>query len=97
MTSIHPTAIVHPGAKLGAGVSIGAYSLIGEHVEIGDNTTVAAHVVITGRTKIGRDNRIFQFCSVGDEPQDKKYADDPRKLHAELWHRAGWRRDPRRQ
>jgi UDP-N-acetylglucosamine acyltransferase len=80
MSGIHPTAIVHPGAKLGAGVSIGAYSLIGEHVEIGDNTSVAAHVVITGRTKIGRDNRIFQFCSVGDEPQDKKYAGEPTAL-----------------
>lgn len=80
MTNIHPTAIVHAGAKLGAGVSIGAYSLIGEHVEIGDNTSIGPHVVVTGRTSIGRDNRIFQFCSIGEEPQDKKYAGEPTRL-----------------
>lgn len=80
MTAIHPTAIVHADARLGAGVSIGAYSLIGEHVEVGDNTSIGPHVVITGRTTIGRDNRIFQFCSIGEEPQDKKYAGEPTRL-----------------
>lgn len=71
---IHPTAIIHPSAKLGAGVSVGAYSIIDERVEIGDNTRIGPHVVITGNTKIGCDNRIFQFCSIGEVPQDKKYA-----------------------
>lgn len=80
MTHIHPTAIVHARAKLGEGVSIGAYSLVGEHVEIGDNTAIGPHVVVTGRTTIGRDNRIFQFCSIGEEPQDKKYAGEPTRL-----------------
>jgi UDP-N-acetylglucosamine acyltransferase len=76
-TMIHPSAIIHPSACLGAGVTVGAYSIIGEHVEIGDNTTIAPHVIIAGRTRIGCDNRIFQFCSIGEAPQDKKYAGEP--------------------
>ncbi|MFA7269608.1 MAG: acyl-ACP--UDP-N-acetylglucosamine O-acyltransferase [Sterolibacterium sp.] len=78
--AIHPTAIVHPGAKLGRDVEVGAYSLIGEHVEIGDGSRIGPHVVISGHTLIGRDNRIFQFCSIGEIPQDKKYADEPTRL-----------------
>jgi UDP-N-acetylglucosamine acyltransferase len=74
---IHSTAIIHPGARLGAGVSVGPYSIIGENVQIGDNTRIGPHVVISGCTRIGCDNRIFQFCSIGDEPQDKKYAGEP--------------------
>lgn len=77
---IHQTAIVHPGARLGANVSVGAYSIIGEHVQIGDNTEIGPHVVIEGHTTIGRDNRIFQFSSIGAEPQDKKYAGEPTRL-----------------
>ncbi|WP_300331542.1 acyl-ACP--UDP-N-acetylglucosamine O-acyltransferase [Accumulibacter sp.] len=74
---IHPSAIIHPGARLGANVTVGPYSIIGEHVEIGDNTVVGPHVVISGRTRIGCDNRIFQFCSLGEVPQDKKYSGEP--------------------
>jgi UDP-N-acetylglucosamine acyltransferase len=77
---IHPTAIIHPGARLGAGVSVGPYSILGEHVEIGDNTWIGPHVVITGLTRIGCDNRIYQFCSIGDAPQDKKYGGEPTEL-----------------
>lgn len=77
---IHPTAIVHPGARLAEGVSVGPYSVIGEHVEIGEGTAVASHVVIEGRTRIGRANRIFQFASLGGEPQDKKYRGEPTRL-----------------
>ena len=80
MAGIHPTALVHPGARLGADVEIGAYSLVGEHVEIGDGTRVGPHVVINGHTRIGAGNRIFQFCSIGEEPQDKKYAGEPTRL-----------------
>ena len=80
MAGIHPTAIVHPDAKLGGDVEIGAYSLIGAHVEIGDGTRVGPHVVINGHTRIGAGNRIFQFCSIGEEPQDKKYAGEPTRL-----------------
>ena len=77
---IHPTAIVHPGARLGSDVEIGAYSLIGEHVEIGDGSRIGPHVVVTGHTRIGQGNRVFQFCSLGEEPQDKKYAGEPTRL-----------------
>ena len=77
---IHPTAIVHPDAKLGKEVSIGPYSIIGEHVEIGDRSWIGPHVTISGHTRIGCDNRIFQFNSIGEAPQDKKYAGEPTRL-----------------
>ena len=77
---IHPTAIIDPGAKIGANVEIGPFSLIGPNVEIGDNTVIGSHCVIKGHTRIGRDNRIFQFCSLGEVPQDKKYAGEPTRL-----------------
>jgi UDP-N-acetylglucosamine acyltransferase len=70
---IHNTAIVHEKARLGEGVEIGPYAIIGEHVVIGAGTKVGPHAVIEGWTEIGRDNRIFQFASVGAEPQDLKY------------------------
>ncbi len=78
--SIHPTAIVHPSAKLGRGVVVGPYSTVGENVEIGDHSVIGPHVVVTGHTTIGSDNRIFQFCSIGEQPQDKKYAGEPTRL-----------------
>lgn len=78
--SIHPTAIVHASARLGRDVVIGPYSLVGEHVEIGDRTVIGPHVVIAGHTRIGCDNHIFQFCSIGEQPQDKKYAGEPTRL-----------------
>jgi UDP-N-acetylglucosamine acyltransferase len=77
---IHSSAIVHPEARLGANVAVGPYSIIGEHVEIGDNTRIGPHVVISGHTRIGCDNNIFQFCSIGEIPQDKKYAGEPTRL-----------------
>ena len=77
---IHPTALIHPGARLGAKVEIGAYSIIGEHVEIGDDCRIGPHCVITGHTRMGRGNRVFQFASLGEEPQDKKYAGEPTRL-----------------
>ena len=70
---IHPTAVVDPSVKLGAGVSIGAFSVIGAHVDIGDGCAIGPHVVIQGPTRIGRDTRIFQFASIGADPQDKKF------------------------
>lgn len=70
---IHATAIVHPDAKIAPGVEIGPYAVIGEHVSLGEGTTVGPHAVIEGWTEIGRDNRIFQFASVGAAPQDLKY------------------------
>lgn len=71
---IHPTAVIHPGAKLAENVSVGAYSTIGEHVVIGAGTTIASHVVVEGWTELGCDNKVFQFSSVGADPQDLKYA-----------------------
>ena len=71
---IHPTAIIDPAAKLADDVEVGAFSVIGPDVEIGSGTVIKSHVVINGPTRIGKDNRIFQFASLGDEPQDKKYA-----------------------
>lgn len=79
-TNIHPSAIVAAGAKLGDNVSVGPFSIIGEHVEIGDNTWVGPHVVIEGHTSIGRDNRFFQFCSIGAINQDKKYKGEPTRV-----------------
>ncbi len=78
---IHPTAIVEKGVILGANVKIGAFSFIGTGVEIGDDTEVKTHVVINGPTKIGKENKIFQFASIGEDCQDLKYAGEPTKLH----------------
>jgi UDP-N-acetylglucosamine acyltransferase len=78
--TVHRTAIVAPSAVLAEDVEIGPYSVIGEDVEIGHGSSVAAHVVINGPTRIGRDNRIYQFASVGDDPQDKKYAGERTRL-----------------
>lgn len=77
---IHPTAIVASGARIDGSAEIGAYSVIGDDVEIGSGTRVEAHVVVKGPTTIGRDNRIFQFASIGDAPQDKKYAGERTEL-----------------
>ena len=78
--SVHATAIVSATARLGEGVSVGPYSIVGDDVEIGDGTEIAGHVVVNGPTTIGRDNRIYQFASIGDDPQDKKYAGERTKL-----------------
>ena len=81
MASIHPTAIVDPAAELAGSVTVGPYSVIGAGVHIGEGTTVGAHCVIEGPTTIGRDNRIFQFASLGAAPQDMKYRGEPTQLH----------------
>jgi len=70
---IDDRAIIEPGASLAADVSVGPWSVIGADVEIGEGTWIGPHVVIRGPTRIGRRNRIYQFCSIGDIPQDKKY------------------------
>jgi UDP-N-acetylglucosamine acyltransferase len=77
---IHPTAVVEPSARIAADVSVGPYTMIGSDVEIDAGTSIAAHVVIQGTTRIGTDNRIFQFASLGEEPQDKKYGGEPTAL-----------------
>ena len=78
--NIHPTAIIHEGAQLHPSVTVGAYSIIGAHVSIGAGTQVGPHCVVEGHTTIGTDNHIFQFASLGAQPQDKKYAGEPTQL-----------------
>ena len=80
MSLIHPTAVVDPQAQIEASVTVGPYTVIGPNVTIGAGTTIGAHCVIEGHTTIGRDNRIFQFNSLGAIPQDKKYAGEPCEL-----------------
>ncbi|OIO54037.1 MAG: acyl-[acyl-carrier-protein]--UDP-N-acetylglucosamine O-acyltransferase [Alphaproteobacteria bacterium CG_4_10_14_0_2_um_filter_63_37] len=70
MPTIHPTALVDPAARLGEGVEIGPYSIVGPQVEIGAGTWIGPHVVIQGATRVGCENRIYQFCSLGEAPQD---------------------------
>nr|WP_086939067.1 acyl-ACP--UDP-N-acetylglucosamine O-acyltransferase [Thaumasiovibrio occultus] len=77
---IHPTAVVEEGAVIGPGVKIGAFSFIGADVEIGADTEIMTHVVVKGPTTIGKENRIYQFASIGEACQDLKYADEPTKL-----------------
>jgi len=77
---IDPRAAVDPQAELDEGVIVGPFAVIGAGVQIGAGTEVGPHAVIRGETRIGRDNRIFQFASVGEDPQDKKYAGEPTRL-----------------
>ena len=77
---IHGTAAVDAGAQLAPDVEIGAYSIVGRDVEIGEGSWIGPHVVIAGPTRIGRDNRIYSFCSIGEAPQDKKYGGESTRL-----------------
>jgi UDP-N-acetylglucosamine acyltransferase len=77
---IDSQAIIDPSAKIAPGVTIGPYSIIGPDVEIGEDTWIGPHVIINGPTKIGRENKIFQFSSLGEVPQDKKYNGEPTTL-----------------
>ncbi len=80
MANIHPTAIVDVQAELADDVSIGPYAIIGPNVKIGAGSSIGAHCVIEGHTTLGRNNRVWQFCSLGAAPQDKKYAGEPTEL-----------------
>lgn len=77
---IDERAIIHPDAKIAPGVTIGAGTIIGANVEIGEGTKIGPHVIIDGPTTIGKNNKIFQFASVGDEPQDITYKGEPTRL-----------------
>ena len=77
---IDPRAIVAADAEIGDGVEIGAFSIIGAGVRIGAGTWIGPHAVINGPTTLGRDNKVFQFASIGDAPQDRKYAGEPTRL-----------------
>jgi UDP-N-acetylglucosamine acyltransferase len=77
---IHPTAIIDPKAELDSSVEVGAYTTIGAGVKVGAGTRIASHVVLKGPTTIGKNNQIFQFSSLGEQPQDKKFRDEPTTL-----------------
>ena len=77
---IHATAIIHPTAELDSSVEVGPYSIIGPKVRIAANTVIASHVTINGDTSIGVGNRIYQYASLGEAPQDKKYQGEPTRL-----------------
>jgi len=78
--SIHPTAIVDPQANIADDVEIGPYSIIGPKVTVGPGCWLGSHVVLDGRTTIGKNNRIYQFNSLGGPPQDKKYSGEDTEL-----------------
>ena len=80
MSLIDPRAIVDPKAKLAAGVQVGPWTIIGPDVEIGEGTVIASHVVLKGPTVIGRNNKILQFSSVGEDTPDLKYRGEPTRL-----------------
>ncbi len=74
---IHPQAVIDPNAELANDVEVGPFSVIGPNVKIDSGTRVGPHVVINGHTTIGKNNRFFQFASIGEENQDKKYKGEP--------------------
>jgi UDP-N-acetylglucosamine acyltransferase len=78
--AIDPRAVISPTARLAADVEVGAFAVIGDDVEIGPGCWIGPHAVIQGPTRIGARNRIFQFASIGDAPQDKKYKGEPTRL-----------------
>ena len=77
---IHPSAVVEEGAIIGANVKIGPFCFVDSKVEIGEGTELLSHVVVKGPTTIGKDNRIFQFASIGEQCQDLKYAGEDTRL-----------------
>ncbi|OPY09618.1 MAG: Acyl-(acyl-carrier-protein)--UDP-N-acetylglucosamine O-acyltransferase [Syntrophaceae bacterium PtaB.Bin095] len=77
---IHPTAVVAPDVELAEGVEIGPYAVVGPDVHIGENTVIGSHVVIEGHTDIGARCRIFQFASIGVQPQDLKFRGEPTRV-----------------
>ena len=80
MSRIHPTAFIDPAAEIGDGVEVGPYAVIGPHVRLSANVVVKSHALITGRTEVGPETVIYSFASVGEIPQDKKYAGEPTRL-----------------
>lgn len=78
--SIDPRAVIDPAARIADNVTIGPFCVIGAGVEIGEGSWIGPHVVINGPIRIGRDNRIFQFASIGEIPQDKKFAGEDTRL-----------------
>jgi UDP-N-acetylglucosamine acyltransferase len=78
--AIHPRAEISSRAQIAADVEIGAFTVIGPEVEIGAGCWIGPHAVVNGPTRLGQRNKVFQFASIGDAPQDKKYAGEPTRL-----------------
>jgi UDP-N-acetylglucosamine acyltransferase len=76
-SNIHPTAVIHPEAEIGAGCDIGPYCIIGKGVQLGADCWLHGHVVLEGPSRIGRGNRFFSFCAIGQRTQDLKYEGEP--------------------
>lgn len=77
---IHSTAVISPNAKIGENVTVGPFCIVGDDVVLGDNCVLESHVVIKGPSKIGSGNHFYQFTSIGEDCQDKKYAGEPTEL-----------------
>lgn len=77
---IDPRAVIDPAAQLAADVEVGPFAVIGANVTIGAGCRIGPHAVILGPTQLGRNNQVFQFASLGDAPQDKKYKGEPTRL-----------------
>lgn len=77
---IHESAVIDPAARIARGVTVGPYAVIGADVEIDEGSAIGPHAVIRGPTRLGRENRVFQFASIGEDPQDKKYAGEETRL-----------------
>ncbi|SFN16265.1 acyl-[acyl-carrier-protein]--UDP-N-acetylglucosamine O-acyltransferase [Izhakiella capsodis] len=77
---IHPSSVVEEGAVIGARTHIGPFCFIGANVEIGEGTVLKSHVVVNGHSKIGKDNTIYQFATIGEVNQDLKYAGEPTRV-----------------
>lgn len=77
---IHPQALVDPAARIADDVEIGPFTIVDADVEIGPGTRIGSHTVIRGPTRLGRDNRVFSFASIGEAPQDMKYAGEATRL-----------------
>ena len=77
---IHKTAVIDKNARIDTNVEIGPYCVIGPNVEIGQDTKIQSHVSITGQTKIGKNNKVYPFASIGNDPQDLKYKGEKTEL-----------------
>ena len=77
---IHPTAIIDSTAQIGENVSIGPYCIVEADTVLGDDCVLKSHVLIANHTTIGKGNKIYSFASIGEDPQDKKYAGEPTQL-----------------
>ena len=77
---IHETAIIDASALIGKNVTVGPWTMIGEDVVVGDNCNIGPHVVLKGPTILGKNNKIYQFATVGDDTPDLKYKGEPTRL-----------------